>query len=128
TRSTVGSLTEIYDYLRLLFARIGKTYSPKTGDLVTKHEVRDAVDFVFKLPEGEKVFIYFEGKVQSTFAEELKLLLQKGFTRIRLDSEIAKIEELLESKDALKAKRKSVQVLIDRIVVKHNDEDLTSRV
>src|SRR3984885_6815727 len=52
TRSTVGSLTEIYDYLRLLFARVGKTYSPVSGDLVVKHEVKDVVDFVFKLAEG----------------------------------------------------------------------------
>src|SRR6187401_2035270 len=49
TRSTVGTLTEIYDYLRLLYARVGKTYSPKTGELVKKHEVMDVVDFVFKM-------------------------------------------------------------------------------
>ena len=128
TRSTVGSLTEIYDYLRLLFARVGKTYSPKSGDLVTKHEVRDVTDFVFKLKEGEKVFIYFEDKVKESFAAELKLLLQKGFTRIKMGEEVAKIEDLIEAKETAKAKHKTVRVLVDRLVVKHDDEDLKSRV
>jgi excinuclease ABC subunit A len=83
TRSTVGSLTELYDYLRLLFARIGKTYSPVSGELVSKHEVNDVVDFIFKLKTGEKVFMYFENKVAKTFAEELKLLAAKRlYTRI----------------------------------------------
>ncbi len=127
TRSTVGSLTEIYDYLRLLFARIGKTYSPETGELVTKHEVRDVVDFIFKLKEGEKVYIYFEDKVREKFADDLKLLLQKGFTRIKFGNETVKIEELLENKDALKKKQTSIKVLVDRLVVKHDDEDLKSR-
>ncbi len=134
TRSTVGSLTEIYDYLRLLFARIGKTYSPVSGELVSKHEVRDVVDFIYKLKEGEKVFIYFEEKVKKTFAEELKLLLQKGFTRVNFRSgddkqgEVVKIEELIEDKGTMKTKVKSVLVLVDRIVLKKEDEDLKSRV
>lgn len=127
TRSTVGSLTELYDYLRLLFARIGKTYSPISGEEVAKHEVRDVVDFIFKLPEGEKVFIFCEEKLSKGFGEELKLLLQKGFTRIQLDGEIAVIEDLLENKEVLKSKQKVVRVLIDRLIVKHHDEDLQSR-
>ena len=127
TRSTVGSLTEIYDYLRLLFARVGKTYSPKTGELVTKNEVRDVVDFIFKLTEGEKIYIYFEDKVREKFADDLKLLMQKGFTRIKFGEEVVKIEELLENKDALKKKQTSIKVLVDRLVVKQEDEDLKSR-
>lgn len=127
TRSTVGSLTEIYDYLRLLFARVGKTYSPVSGEPVTKHEVRDVTDFIFKLKEGEKVFIYFEDKVKESFAAELKLLLQKGFTRIKMGEEVAKIEDLIEAKETAKAKHKTVRVLVDRLVVKHDDEDLKSR-
>ncbi len=126
TRSSVGSLTEIYDYLRLLFARVGKTYSPSTGELVIKHEVKDVIDFIFKLKEGEKVFIYFEDKIHKSFAEDLKLLLQKGFTRVKLKGEVAKIEELLENKDALKTKLTTLEVLVDRLVVKQ-DEDLKSR-
>jgi len=127
TRSSVGSLTEIYDYLRLLFARVGKTYSPVSGDLVTKHEVRDVTDFIFNLLEGDKVFIYFEEKVQKNLSDSLKLLLQKGFTRVKLKNEVAKIEELLENKEALKTKLVKLPVLVDRLVVKKSDDDLKSR-
>ena len=126
TRSSVGSLTEIYDYLRLLFARVGKTYSPVTGDLVIKHEVKDVIDFIFKLKDDEKVFIFFEDKIHKNLAEDLKLLLQKGFTRVKFKGEVAKIEELLENKDALKTKLTSLEILVDRLVVKQ-DEDLKSR-
>lgn len=126
TRSSVGSLTEIYDYLRLLFARVGKTYSPTTNDLVVKHEVKDVIDFIFKLKDDERVFIYFEDKLSKPLAEHLNLLLQKGFTRVKFKDEVAKIEELLESKEALKTKVKTLEVLVDRLVVKQ-DEDLKSR-
>ena len=94
TRSSVGSLTEIYDYLRLLFARVGKTYSPTSGELVVKHEVKDVIDFIFKLKDDERIFIYFEDKIHKSLAEDLKLLLQKGFTRVKFKGEVAKIEEL----------------------------------
>lgn len=127
TRSTVGSLTEIYDYLRLLFARVGKTYSPVSGELVTKHEVRDVVDYIFNLPEGSRVYIYFDDKVRKNFAEQLKLLLQKGFTRVKLNNDVAKVEELIEDKAITKQKLESVCVLVDRLVVKADDEDLKSR-
>lgn len=128
TRSTVGSLTELYDYLRLLFARIGKTYSPSSGEVVAKHEVMDVVNFIFGLPEGERVFIYFDNKVQRSFQDELKLLLQKGFTRIRMEDNVEKIEELLEDKKSLvKNQAKTIRVLVDRLVVKPQDEDLQSR-
>lgn len=128
TRSTVGSLTELYDYLRLLFARIGRTYSPVTGNEVAKHEVRDVVDFVYSLADGEKVFIYFEEQVKKSVEETLRLLLQKGFTRIKWNNETAKVEELLENKDALKQKAKTIRVLVDRIVVSRTDEDQPPRV
>ncbi|MBL7777831.1 MAG: excinuclease ABC subunit UvrA [Chitinophagales bacterium] len=128
TRSTVGSLTELYDYLRLLFARIGRTYSPVTGNEVAKHEVRDVVDFVYSLTDGEKVFIYFEEAVKKNTEETLRLLLQKGFTRIKWNNETAKVEDLLENKDALKQKAKTIRVLVDRIVVNRTDEDQPPRV
>ncbi len=139
TRSSVGSLTEIYDYLRLLFARVGKTYSPTSGELVVKHEVKDVIDFIFKLKDDERIFIYFEDKIHKSLAEDLKLLLQKGFTRVKFKGEVAKIEELLEANPApsksppkgetLKkesSKQERLWVLVDRIVVK-NDEELKSR-
>ncbi|MFN8310343.1 MAG: excinuclease ABC subunit UvrA [Chitinophagales bacterium] len=127
TRSTVGSLTEIYDYLRLLYARLGKTYSPISGALVSKHEVNDVVNYIFGLPAGEKVFLYFENQFKGKLNDELKLLLQKGFTRVLWAEETVEIESILEASDVLKSKVKSVFVLVDRLVVKPDDEELQSR-
>ncbi|MBS1592785.1 MAG: excinuclease ABC subunit UvrA [Bacteroidetes bacterium] len=127
TRSTVGSLTEIYDYLRLLYARLGKTYSPVSGQLVTKHEVVDVVDYIFSLTEGTKAFIYYDAPVKTKLNEELKLLLQKGFTRMKWDGNVAKIEDLIDRPEIAKSKDKTVKVLVDRIIVKQ-EEELKSRV
>jgi excinuclease ABC subunit A len=127
TRSTVGSLTEIYDYLRLLYARAGKTYSPISGQLVTKHEVVDVVDYIFSLPEGERVFIYYDSHVKGKYNEELKLLLQKGFTRVKWQDEVTKIEDLIDKPEVVKSKDKTIKVLVDRIIVK-DEEELKSRV
>ncbi|MBS1686897.1 MAG: excinuclease ABC subunit UvrA [Bacteroidetes bacterium] len=127
TRSTVGSLTEIYDYLRLLYARVGKTYSPISGQLVTKHEVVDVVDHIFSLADGTKAFIYYDAPVKTKLNEELKLLLQKGFTRVKWQNEVSKIEDLIDKPEIAKAKDKAVRVLVDRIIVKQ-EEELKSRV
>lgn len=128
TRSTVGSLTEIYDYLRLLFARVGKTYSPVSGQEVSKHEVNDVVNFIFSLPQDEKVYILFIVKAKKQLKEELNLLLQKGFSRIKWNKEILRIEDALNDDDILKSKEKFVEVVVDRLVVKQEDEALASRV
>ncbi|MGH2643604.1 MAG: excinuclease ABC subunit UvrA, partial [Chitinophagaceae bacterium] len=81
-RSTVGSMTETYDYLRLLFARVGKTFSPVSGKEVKKHDVADVVDFVSNLPENTKlqILIPFPSGKKRKPAEELNILLQKGFS------------------------------------------------
>lgn len=126
SRSTVGSLTEIYDYLRLLYARIGKTYSPISGKEVKKHEVQDAVDFILKQPSGTKVFVYFSAKIKESVEEDLKLILQKGFTRIFWQGELQNIEEIL-SGNLKKSKEKTIKVLVDRAVVKPENEELESR-
>ncbi|MEZ4886813.1 MAG: excinuclease ABC subunit UvrA [Chitinophagales bacterium] len=125
SRSTVGTLTEIYDYLRLLFARIGKTYSPISGNLVKKHTVSDVVDYITSLEEGSKVqvFIPFEVKDGRTPQNQLSILLQKGFTRVAIDGELTRIEEVKLRKNAAVT---NIQVLIDRLVV-HNDEDTRVR-
>lgn len=128
SRSTVGSLTEIYDYLRLIFARIGKTFSPVSGQLVTKHEVVDVVNYILGLNEGERAYVYFDNTIQNSFEETLKLLLQKGFTRINFNNAITEIEELLNDKKTAKIKQKSVRVLVDRFAVRHTDEDLQARI
>jgi len=128
TRSTVGSLTELYDYLRLLYARIGKTYSPVSGELVAKHEVSDVVNAILKQKESTRVYIYFEYKVEKKVEVALSLLLQKGFTRVRWnDEEAAFIEDILKDEKVAKSKEKKILVLVDRLAVKHEDDDLRSR-
>ncbi len=127
TRSTVGSLTEIYDYLRLLFARIGITYSPISGQQVRRHEVSDVADYVFSLAEGEKVFITTRLPLHNPAPLELSLLQQRGFARILLNNEVVKAEEATEEHLKSIIKEGSLELLVDRIVVKHGDEDLRSR-
>src|SRR5687767_1252934 len=121
-RSTVGSMTEIYDYLRLLFARAGKTISPVSGREVKKDDVNDVVDAITKLSEGDKVLILVPFKQQKNrnTQEELNILLQKGFSRL-YSGEILRIEELMENKKWKPARE--TYVLIDRLVVKAFDED-----
>lgn len=141
-RSTVGSMTEIYDYLRLLYARIGKTISPISGKQVKKDDVTDVVAAVQQLAIGTKVLIIvpFKQHAKRDAREELNILMQKGFVRIYVRpetgdrrpglgiGEIKRIEELLELDD--KALKKTLSdkglqsfVLIDRIVVKDFEEE-----
>lgn len=138
-RSTVGSMTEIYDYLRLLFARIGKTISPVSGKEVKKDDVTDVLNAIKGLKEGDKVFILatFKQHRNRNTKEELNILVQKGFSRVyslqstvdsRQSGETYRIEELLELSDKeLKAKKIS-HILVDRIVVKEFDEDDLHRI
>ena len=137
SRSTVGSLTEVYDYLRLLYARIGKTFSPISGKQVKKHEVRDVVDFIQDQKEGTKIqlFIPLQQKyIDRTLQQELSLLLQKGYTRVFYKKELRRIEDVIENKDANLRKTvdkftaKDVKVLIDRFAVKKDDEENTKRI
>jgi len=138
-RSTVGTTTEIYDYLKLLFARIGKTYSPISGQEVKRDTVTDVVDFINKKKEGTRIMIACSLKVMRgrKFVDELNLLLSKGYARVLVDGEVKFIEELIESaKSESKTKKKSVkekaqesefEILIDRAAVNAQDEDLTFR-
>lgn len=129
-RSTVGSMTEIYDYLRLLFARVGKTISPISGKLVRKDDVSNVVEAIQQLPEGSKVLVLvpFLLHANRSVPEELNILLQKGFSRL-FDGEILRIEDLLESfqegggKPWKPSPKKQVYLLIDRLVVKAFEEE-----
>jgi excinuclease ABC subunit A len=126
-RSTVGSMTEIYDYLRLLFARVGRTISPVSGKEVKKDDVTDVVKAITSLKEGDKVFILssFKQHKNRDVKEELNILVQKGFTRMydAKKGETHRIEELLEwDSKKLKAIAASY-ILIDRLVVKEFDDD-----
>lgn len=128
-RSSVGSMTEIADYLRLLFARIGRTYSPVSGVEVKKDTVSDVVDFIKALHEGTRVQIIvplttrFGRKVH----EELDILMQKGFSRVYIrgenDDKPIRIEDLLSADNKIKPKPDKTFLLIDRIVVKAFEDD-----
>lgn len=127
-RSTVGSMTEIYDYLRLLFSRAGQTFSPVSGQLVKKHEVADVVDHITKLPTGARVQILvpFRQHANRKPLEELNILMQKGFSRLYTGGSLTRIEELLEEKAPKIAA--GTFVLVDRIVVKDFEEDDKHRI
>lgn len=130
-RSTVGTSTEIYDYLKLLFSRIGKTYSPESGELVRKDTVSTVVDFVSGLGEESvaTIFCPLHPHNNRSIKEELAVLLQKGFLRIYLQDKVYKIEAILEDesfKDFELQDADTVKILIDRIVF-HDDEETLSR-
>jgi excinuclease ABC subunit A len=123
-RSTVGSMTEIYDYLRLLYARAGKTISPVSGREVKKDDVADVVNAISRLTEGDKALILvpFKQHANRDIKEELNILLQKGFSRL-YNGEVVRIEDILEDSKWKPAAKKKLYVLIDRLVVKAFDED-----
>lgn len=128
-RSTVGTSTEIYDYLKLLFARIGKTISPISGEEVTKDTVSSVVNFMMSLPE-DTVLTVFSPLVphnERTLKEELSVLLQKGYIRIKWEGEIVKVEDLLEDKKQPNKKvgLDDVAVVVDRIRVDGEEETMS---
>jgi excinuclease ABC subunit A len=152
-RSTVGSMTEIYDYLRVFYARVGKTISPISGQEVKKQDVQDVLEFIQKGKAGDKMVIIVPFKQQSKrdIQEELNILLQKGFARIYLraggasdnlkpakaSAKSAGTSTILRIEDALAmtkaeitktVKAHDVYVLIDRVVVKDFDEDDIHRI
>ena len=124
-RSTVGTSTEIYEYLRLLFARIGKTYSPVSGELVKKHQVSDIVNWVFSYPEGTRFAIFTPVVVPEgrTPKEQLEILQKEGYTRLFLDNKVYRIAEVLEDKHLL---AQPAELLIDRLTVS-SEKNLKSR-
>jgi excinuclease ABC subunit A len=128
-RSTVGTSTEIYDYLKLLFARVGRTYSPVSGEQVRKDTVADVVDYLFSLEAGTRVTILaplLRTEPDRPMSKELDLLLQKGYARVVLaDGQNAFIEDLIgEGKPEVEG---DVSILIDRAAVQPDDEDLQFR-
>lgn len=118
-RSTVGTSTEIYDYLKLLFARIGKTYSPISGNEVKKHTVTDVVEAALAYPDGTKQLLLAPISIPKdrTVEQVLKLLLQQGYARILHQGEVIRLEE-----DNLPKKLGKFQLVVDRIVVQHNED------
>jgi excinuclease ABC subunit A len=133
-RSTVGSMTEIYDYLRLLYARTGRTISPISKRQVKKDDVSDVVQAITSLQHGDKVLVLvpFRQHINRNVSEELNILMQKGFSRLYVAGETLRIEDMLEEKSPAYKKNwkpgKEAYVLIDRLVVKEFDEDDRHRI
>ncbi|MCS6905854.1 MAG: excinuclease ABC subunit UvrA [Bacteroidia bacterium] len=124
-RSTVGSVTEIYDFLRLLFAKIGKTFSPISGKEVRCDTVSSVVDFIIALPSSTSCVllapINFSG--QRSWQEELQLILQKGFTRIYYNFKSYDIEDILNEAKEISFEENSVFVIIQRLVLEKEWEE-----
>jgi excinuclease ABC subunit A len=133
-RSTVGSMTEIYDYFRLLYARVGITISPISGREVKKDDVTDVVEAIKSFPAATRVVILtaFKQHANRQVREELNILTQKGFPRMYINQQPARIEELLELNDeqlhTMIFQQQNAYVLIDRIVVKDFEEEDIHRI
>ena len=121
-RSTVGTSTEIYDYLKLLFARIGKTFSPISGNEVKKHTVTDVVKTISTFEPDSKWLLLAPIHLETgrQLEDKLKVLLQQGFIRVLVDNETVRLDELEQHK----LDNKDILLIIDRIVVKSDEEFL----
>ncbi|HNX55707.1 MAG TPA: excinuclease ABC subunit UvrA [Prolixibacteraceae bacterium] len=127
-RSTVGTSTEVYDYLKLLFARIGKTFSPLSGKEVKQHQVSDVVNFIMQFPESSRFMIASPLRPQNgrTLIQEAELLIQQGFSRLDINNEIRRIDELIKG-NGQSCTGENCNIVIDRSTV-INDEDNLSRI
>lgn len=120
-RSTVGTTTEIYDYLKLLYARIGKTYSPISGNEVKRHQVEDVIDSIYKREEGTRFLIVAPVRYSDrTALQHLTILAQQGFVRMRHNGEVVRIEEVIEEGTY---DQEIIELVVDRAVIRKEDED-----
>jgi len=117
-RSTVGTKTEIYDYLKLLFARIGKTFSPISGDIVKKNDIWDVLTHIKKFEVGEKLLLLSPVEIDSnrSFSEKINIFIQQGFARIYHDGKTLNLDNLKE------IPKKRFDLIIDRLIVRHEDD------
>ena len=125
-RSTVGTSTEIYEYLRLLYARVGKTYSPISGQLVKKHSIEDIVNCMLSFPKGTKYTVLTpmmprEGR---TLLQQLEMDLKQGFTRIEVNREIVRIEDFLQQ-TAAEDKKQNIYLLVDRMTADDSKDSIS---
>ncbi|SHG22313.1 excinuclease ABC subunit A [Salegentibacter echinorum] len=123
-RSTVGTSTEIYDYLKLLFARIGKTYSPVSGNEVKRDRVADVIDYIKSFEEREKLLLLAPIHIEKgrTLTEKIKVLAQQGYSRIKVKDQVLRIDEA----DLKNLKKKDTFLVVDRIITK-DEEDFYNR-
>ncbi len=126
-RSTVGTSTEIFDYLKLLFARIGRTYSPISGLEVQRHSVSDVVRWVNNLPENTRILVLAPVHLHAErdTEQQLKVLQQQGFSRLRRDRDVVRIDDLIEKKAVIDWN--STYLVVDRLSVRKDDEDTQTR-
>ena len=124
-RSTVGTITEIYDYMRLLWARAGTPYSPATGLPIEAQTVSQMVDKIVALPVGSKIMLVapMVRQRKGEFKKELEGLLKQGFQRVKIDGEVYDLEEVPALEKNIKH---DIEVVVDRLVIK--DEDMSERV
>lgn len=119
-RSTVGTSTEIYDYLKLLFARVGVTYSPVSGEIVKKDNTSDVVHYVKSFKEGRKLLLLAPIRLEKgrVIDNKLKTLQSQGYARVKIENKIERIEHLI----GIGTKKTNLQLVIDRIIVRHNKD------
>lgn len=123
SRSTVGTSTEVYDYLKLLYARIGKTFSPVSGNIVTKHTVDDVLTFVQTQTIGDRFMVLSPIIAQQdrTIQQQLKLLKQNGYARIKVGDEIKKLDDTLIN--SIK-KKDTLHLIVDRLKISKDNDDI----
>ena len=118
-RSTVGTSTEIYDYLKLLYARIGVTYSPISNGVVKKDSTSDVIDYIKTLESKQKLLLLAPTELEKgrDITDKIKALQNQGFSRMKINGQIERIDVLLKSEIELK----NLALVVDRIIVKHED-------
>lgn len=121
SRSTVGTSTEIYDYLKLLFARIGITYSPVSGKIVIRHTPEDVFDFIHKNKDGVRIMLC--NPIARPLALAAEYYLEQGFSRFLIDGKATRIDDI-----ELEASYETLELLVDRFVVNHEDDSNRSRI
>ena len=128
-RSTVGTTTELYEYLKLMYARIGRTFSPISGVEVKRHSVSDVVDYIYTLPADTRVTLFapLVCDKEHPLRPQLKMLQQEGFMRVCIKGSIFRIENYLQGSDTDDADT-DVQLLVDRIQVHHGDDEQLARI
>ena len=125
-RSTVGTVTEIYDYMRLLWARVGIPYSPATGLPITSQTVSQMVDIIMALEDGTRLYLLapvVRGR-KGEYRKELAEYMQKGFSRVRIDGAFYDLDD---TPTLDKKKKHDIEIVVDRIVVRHESEELATR-
>jgi len=119
-RSTVGTSTEIYEYIKLLFARIGITYSPISGNIVKKHSTADVINFISSQKQGTKAYLIIPSMQKKNITPDkyLSILLQQGYSRVLINNKVEKIENIIENKNL---SFENFRLVIDRFEISYDN-------